>query len=86
MGTPQVQTCLASLNLHIGHDKLPIAVRLQNAEEVSYNLFLPVNQLKRFAVPFAFGMFQKTDKGNGTVCRIFVVTGGSLEFVRFVVF
>ena len=60
---------------HIGCIKLAVSVRLDNAEQVAYNLLLPVDQFKILAVPFALGMFQAGDKVHRQIGPFPVICG-----------
>ena len=52
------QFALAHLlrDFHIGGVELPIAIGLECSKDVTNNLFLPIDKLKRFTGPRAFGM------------------------------
>ena len=53
--------------------KLAVAVGLYNAKQIPDNLLLPVNEFKVLSVPFALGMLQAADKGNGQIGQLPVI-------------
>ena len=54
-------------NFNIGGIKLPVAVGFQCSENITDNLLLPVDELKRLTCPCAFGVGESLDKGNSVV-------------------
>jgi len=54
---------------------LPIAIRFQNAEQVTDNLFLPVQQFEFLSCPGAFGVAEAFNKRNSIISRLFVILG-----------
>ena len=60
--------------------ELPVAVGLHNSEHIADDLFLPVDQFKGLAVPFAFGVIQTVDERDGVISRLAVI----LRAIRFV--
>ena len=66
-------------DLDISRVKLPIAIGLYRPEQISDNLFLPVNQFERMAGPGPLGVAQALDEGYGVICQ-FLVIGGRFGF------
>ena len=62
-------------NFYIGRQELPLAVFLDDAEEITHNLFLPRQEQERLPGPFAFGMTEMLDEGNRPVGLVLVVMG-----------
>ena len=62
-------------NLYIGRQELPLPVFLNDAEEITHNLFLPRQEQERLPGPFAFGMTEMLDEGNRPVGLVLVVMG-----------
>ena len=62
-------------NLYIGRQELPLPVSLDDAEEITHNLFLPRQEQERLPGPFAFGMTEMLDEGNRPVGLVLVVMG-----------
>ena len=60
-------------DLNICRVELAVTVRLQNTENVPYDLLLPVDQFKRLSRPGALGVAEVLDESNGIVRRLFVV-------------
>ena len=61
-------------NFDISGIELPIAVRLQDTEDIPDDLLLPVNQLKGLTIPGAFGMTAELfDKANRMIGGILIV-------------
>ena len=74
-------------NFNIGGIKLPIAVRFKRSEYVTDNLFLPVNEFKRFTRPCTLCVAQALNKHNRVICCILIVNRCLfLEFSRLVFF
>jgi len=65
--------------LYIGSVELTVTVGLQDSEDVTYDLFLPINQFKRFAGPGAFGVAQGFNEGDCIVSS-FLAVGTVLGF------
>ena len=59
--------------------ELPIAVRLENTENIPDNLFLPVDQFKGLSCPCAFGMAKAFNEHDGVICGILIVVGSFLH-------
>ena len=75
-GDFRIESKLFSLflgNLHIRRVELPIAVRLQDAENVSDNALLPVDQLERLPCPRPLRMAQALNKSHGIIRSGFVI-------------
>ena len=66
-------------NFDVGRIELPIAVGLENAEDVPNDLLLPVNKLEGLSRPGAFGVAQALDEHHSVVCGICIVVGGFLH-------
>ncbi len=62
-------------NLYISRQELPFPVFLDDAEEITHNLFLPRQEQERLPGPFAFGMTEMLDEGNRPVGLVLVVMG-----------
>jgi hypothetical protein len=60
-------------NFDVGSIELPITVRLECAKNIPYDLFLPIDKLKLFSCPRAFGMAQAFNKINGIIGSRLVV-------------
>ena len=52
---------------------MPVAIGLEDAEKVSYDLLLPVQQQEGLSCPGALGVAQIFDKGHGEIGGCFVV-------------
>ena len=63
-------------DLHIGGIELPVAVFFEHAEQIAYDLLLPVDQFKWFSGPCAFRMAQRLDEHHGVVGGFFIVMRG----------
>ena len=66
-------------NLDVGSIELPIAVGLENAEDVPNDLFLPVDELERLSRPGAFGVAEAFDEHDGIIGSIRIIVGGFLH-------
>ena len=74
-------------DLDVGGIELPIAVGLENTENVPDNLLLPIDELKGLSRPGAFGVTQALDEHNGVIRGVRIIVGGFLhEPCRLVVF
>ena len=62
--------------LDVRRIELAVSILLQNAEQVSDDLFLPVDKLKRLSRPGAFRVAQGLYEHDRVVGGVFVVTGG----------
>ena len=62
-------------NFNVRRVELTIAIRFQNAEQVTDNLLLPVQKFKFLSSPCAFGMAEAFNKGNCIICRFFIISG-----------
>ena len=61
--------------LHIGRVELPVAIGLQDAEQVADNLLLPVDELKGPARPSALGVAQALDEIHRVIRSVLIVDG-----------
>ena len=66
-------------NLDVGGIELPIAVGLENAENVPNDLFLPVNKLEGLSRPGALGMAEALDEHDGVIRSVSIVVRGFLH-------
>ena len=72
-------------DLDVGGVELPIAVGLEDTENVPDDLLLPVNKLEGLSRPGAFGVAQTFDEHDGIIRCVHIVVGGFLhEPCRFV--
>lgn len=62
-------------NLYISRQELSLPVFLDDAEEITHNLFLPRQEQERLPGPFAFCMTEIFDEGNRPVGLVLVVMG-----------
>ena len=56
-------------DLNVRRVILPVPVFLDGAEHVPDHRLLPRQKVERLAVPFAFGMLQRTDKRDRAICK-----------------
>ena len=66
-------------NFNVCCIELSIAVGLEDAENVSDNLLLPVDELERLSRPGAFGVAQTFDEHDGIIRCVHIVVGGFLH-------
>ena len=86
-GSGKFRFALLLGDLDVGGVELPIAVGLENAEDVPNDLFLPVNKLEGLSRPGAFGVAEALDEHHGIIRCVHIVAGGFLhEPCRLVVF
>ena len=66
-------------NFDVCRVELPIAVGLEDTENVPDNLLLPVDELERLSRPGAFGVTQTFDEHDGIIRCVHIVVGGFLH-------
>ena len=59
----------------VGSVELPVAVLLDDAEQIPDNLLLPGKQIKRLAIPDALRVLERLYEQHGSVCTGLVVMG-----------
>ena len=72
-GSGQLRFAHLLRNLHIGRVELPVAVGLENAEQVADNLLLPVDEFKGRASPGALGVAQALDEIHRVIRSVLIV-------------
>lgn len=60
-------------DFHISSIKLSIAIRFQSAKDISYNLFLPVDELEWLTGPCTFGMAETFNKIDCVIRHLFAI-------------
>lgn len=66
-------------NLNVCRVELPIAVRLEDTEDVPNDLLLPVDKLEWLSCPGALGVAEALDEHHGIIRCVHIVVGGFLH-------
>ena len=66
-------------NFDVCRVELPVAVGLEDTEDIPNDLFLPVDKFKRLSRPGALGMAEALDEHHGIIRCIRIVVGGFLH-------
>ena len=78
-GSGKFRFALLLGDLDVGGIELPIAIGLENTEDIPDDLLLPVDKLKGLSCPSAFGVAQALDEHHGIIRSICIVVGGFLH-------
>ena len=78
-GSGKFRFALLLGNLDVGCVELPIAVGLEDTENVPDDLLLPVNQLKGLSRPGALGMAEALDEHDGVIRSVRIIVGSFLH-------
>ena len=66
-------------NFDVCRVELPVAVGLEDTENVPDNLLLPVDELERLSRPGAFGMAEALDEHDGVIRSVRIIAGSFLH-------